>query len=196
MGKIFVLIGKSASGKDTAYARLISDDDLKLAPYVIYTTRPMREGETDGVEYHFSDEAALNEFKRQGRLVESRVYHTVYGDWYYFTVDDENIDLENKDYLYIGTLESFVQMCDHFGKEKVIPLYLEVDDGLRLERALGRERQRQNPGYAEMCRRFLGDADDFSEEKIIAAGIEKRFDNTDADTCYRQLASEIKSYRV
>lgn len=192
MGKIFVLIGKSASGKDTLYARLLADDTLALKPYLLYTTRPKREGETEGVEYHFSDEAALEEFRKQGKLIESRVYHTVYGDWYYFTVADESIDLEKSDYLYIGTLESFVKMRGYFGAETVIPLYIEVDDGLRLERALKRERARTTPGYAEMCRRFLTDEEDFKEENILAAGIRKRFDNTDGKSCLEQIAQAIR----
>ena len=192
MGKIFVLIGKSASGKDTAYMRLMEDASLHLHPYVIHTTRPMREGETDGVEYHFSNEQELENYRKEGKIIEERVYHTVYGDWYYFTVADENTDLQKHDYLYIGTLESYLQMRDYFGADTVVPLYLEVEDGLRLERALGRERQREHPGYEEMCRRFLGDAEDFSEDKIRAAGIERRFDNTDADSCLAALKEAIR----
>lgn len=195
MGKIFVLIGKSASGKDTVYAKLLADEKLNLKPYLLCTTRPMREGETEGVEYHFSNEEELAAYKADGRLIESRVYHTVYGDWYYFTVVNETLDLANNDYLYIGTLESYVQMKVYFGEEIVVPLYIEVEDGLRLERALGRERMRENPGYAEMCRRFLTDAEDFSEEKLSSCGINRRFDNEDADTCLLALKEEINTKR-
>lgn len=192
MGRIFVLMGKSASGKDTLYQKLLGDSRFDCLPYVIHTTRPMRDGEVDGREYHFSNEQELEGFRASGKLIESRVYHTVYGDWYYFTVDTDDIDLENNDYIYIGTLESFVKIRDYFGKDRVVPLYIDLDDGERLERALHRERKREKPAYAEMCRRFLSDAEDFSEEKVQAAGIEKRFNQNTSDECLEEILKEIK----
>ena len=65
----------------------------------------------------------------------------------------------------IGTLEAYLQIRDYFGKEKVVPIYIEVEDGERLSRALGREKLQKEPKYEEMCRRFLADAADFSEER-------------------------------
>ena len=192
MGKIYFLMGKSASGKDSIYSQLISNEELALRPYVGFTTRPIRSGETEGVEYHFSSEEEMRAFGREGKLIESRVYHTVYGDWYYFSVDTDELDLANADYLYIGTLESFVKIRDYYGADRVIPLYIEVEDGMRLERALKRERQQASPGYAEMCRRFLTDSEDFSEENLKKAGIEKRFANIDKDECIRSIVQEIK----
>ena len=191
MGRIFFLMGKSASGKDTIYNRLINDRELGLKPYVGYTTRPIRAGEQEGVEYHFSDIDHMAEFEKAGKLIEKRVYHTVYGDWYYFSVDTDEVDLASGDYLYIGTLESYVKMREYYGSGKVVPIYLEVEDGLRLERAIGRERAQKKPGYAEMCRRFLTDSEDFSEEKLAAAGIEMRFDNTDMEECLARIKREI-----
>lgn len=193
--RIYVLIGKSASGKDTLYGELLADNEISLKPYVIYTTRPMRDGESEGVEYHFTDEKNLERLEAAGCVIEKRVYHTVYGDWFYFTVDDEHIDLEYNDYLYIGTLESYEKMRDHYGSDVVVPLYIEVEDGIRLERALARERQRQTPGYAELCRRFLSDAEDFSEEKIAHAGIKERYDNMDGGECLKALKAKIQNLR-
>ncbi len=192
MGRIFVLMGKSASGKDTLYQKLLKDRGCNLVPYVIHTTRPMRDNEADGREYHFSGEREMEAYRKSGKLIESRVYHTVYGDWYYFTVDTENIDLDSHDYIYIGTLDSYVQMRNYFGTEKVVPLFIELDDGERLLRALVRERKREKPAYAEMCRRFISDAEDFSEEKIRACGIEKRFDNGNTEECLKEILKEIK----
>ena len=192
MGKIFFLMGKSASGKDSIYESLMAANDLGLKTYVGYTTRPIRAGECEGVEYHFSNEKELAEFERSGKLIEKRVYHTVYGDWYYFSVDSDEVDLENNNYLYIGTLESYVQMIKYYGDEKIVPIYVEVEDGLRLERAIGRERQQKNPGYAEMCRRFLTDSTDFSEENLKNAGITRRFQNIDKAECVREIKEYIR----
>ena len=78
MGRIFYLMGKSASGKDTLYKRLLKECP-GLRTVVLYTTRPMREGETDGVEYHFTTPEKLQEFQETGRMIELRTYQTVYG---------------------------------------------------------------------------------------------------------------------
>ena len=184
-------MGKSASGKDTIYSKLMEDPRLKLKPYVGYTTRPMRAGETDGVEYFFTTEEDLRKFEQSGKLIEKRVYHTVYGDWFYYSVDNENTDLTAQDYLYIGTLESYLPMRDYYGTDRLLPIYIEVEDGTRLERAIQRERKQKHPGYAEVCRRFLGDCEDFSEEKLLAAGIERRFNNENLEDCLEQIYRDI-----
>ena len=72
-------MGKSASGKDTIYDRLLHKEGLPLLPYVGYTTRPIRAGEQDGVEYYFTTKEDLDRYKEEGKLIESRVYHTVTG---------------------------------------------------------------------------------------------------------------------
>ena len=53
--KIFVIIGKSSTGKDTIYKKLLNDKRVKLQGITTYTTRPIRSGEKDGVEYYFKD---------------------------------------------------------------------------------------------------------------------------------------------
>src|SRR5699024_1514553 len=136
----------------------------------LYTTRPIREGERDGVEYFFVDDAALDCHEKQGKVVEQRAYNTVCGLWRYATVDDGQVDLDRADYLVIGTLESYEKMRGFYGEENLVPLYVEVEDGERLQRALAREREQREPKYAEMCRRFLADEKDFSEENLARLG--------------------------
>jgi guanylate kinase len=76
----------------------------------------------------------------------------------------------------------------------VIPVYIEVEDGERLSRALKREKKPGNHRYAEMCRRFLTDTDDFAEEKLKAAGIDKRFENTNLYACMSEIEDYILRY--
>ena len=192
MGNIYCLMGKSASGKDTIYNRLLAMEKLHLRRVVPYTTRPMRSGGTDGQTYFFCTEQQVEEFEAAGKIIELRAYHTVYGIWKYFTADDGQICLTESDYLMIGTLEAYEQIRDYFGTDKVCPVYVEVDDGLRLQRALDRERAQDQPKYAEMCRRFLADEEDFSEENLKRAGITKRFQNTDLDQVTQEIASYMK----
>ena len=65
MSKIFYFMGKSASGKDTIFKQ-IKERMPNLKTIVIYTTRPIREGEQEGVEYYFVDEKRLAELEAQG----------------------------------------------------------------------------------------------------------------------------------
>ena len=196
MGKLYYLMGKSASGKDKLYKLLMKHEAFDFSPVVLYTTRPKRTGEREGVQYHFIVEDIIEKLKKSGKLIELRRYDTVLGPWYYMTVDDENMDLENRDYLAIGTLESFVRIRKYYGADKVIPIYIEVEDGLRLERALTRERKQEHPHYEEMCRRFLADQKDFSEEKLAQAGIVQRFENNGTlEECLENISEYIRSER-
>lgn len=191
MGKIYYVMGKSCSGKDTIYRRL-AERNPGLRAVVPYTTRPIREGERDGVEYFFVDRKKLEEMQEAGRIIERRSYNTVLGVWDYFTADDGQIDLTAHSYLMIGTLVSYEAVRDYFGVEALVPIYVEVEDGMRLERAIGREREQAKPQYEEMCRRFLADAEDFSEVKLHRAGITKRFVNTDLEQCLKEIETFIR----
>lgn len=195
MGKLFFIMGKSSSGKDTIYQKLMADPLLELKPVVGYTTRPIRENEKNGREYYFVSREELERLSHEGKVIECRDYQTVHGIWSYFTVADDKIDLEHGNYLYIGTLESYEKIVAYYGQEKVVPIFIEIDDGLRLERALKRERQQKNPDYKEMCRRFLADCEDFSEEKIQAAGIKKRYCAQSSEESYLVIKKMIQSQK-
>lgn len=193
MGKIFCVMGKSATGKDTIYQKLLTESKLELKRIIPYTTRPIREGEVEGREYHFCTEEDVQRLDAEGRIVELRAYNTVYGIWKYFTVDDGNIQLEKENYLLIGTLEAYTKIRDYFGQDKVLPIYIEVEDGERLLRAISREKSQDVPKYEEMCRRFLADAKDFSEENLLAAGVEKRFVNVELTDTLSKIENYMKT---
>ena len=191
MGKIFYLIGPSASGKD----RLLGDLKARfpqLRTIVMYTTRPIRSGEVPDVAYHFITAEEFETEKAAGRVIESRTYHTVHGPWTYATLDDGAIDLAEHSYLMAGTLESYGQTLAYYGADHVVPLYIEVEPGLRLFRALARERGQAEPKYAEMCRRFLADEEDFSPEKQAAFHFPKKYVNDDFEHCLDELSETIK----
>ena len=145
MGKLFYVIGKSSSGKDTIFQSLLDNKELNLKPLVLYTTRPMRAGEKPGVQYHFTDEAGLSRLEAEGKVIELRAYQTIHGIWKYFTADTEATDLERCNYITVGVLESFRAVREYYGADRVVPLYIEVEDGERLQRALDRERAQEEP---------------------------------------------------
>ena len=192
MGYIFCLMGKSSSGKDTVYRRLLLNPQLGLQRLVTGTTRPIREGERDGEEYYFYTDEQFQQLQADGKIIECRSYDTVHGIWNYFTVAHETLDVAHQDYLTINTLEAYVQLRDYFGADHLVPLYLNVDDGLRLQRALDRERAQQQPRYKEMCRRFLADEADFSQENLKRAHIQPFFENVVLDETVTQVAAYIR----
>ncbi len=191
MGKIFCLMGKSSTGKDTIYNELFQKK-INVKKIIPYTTRPIREGEEQGREYIFCNEEKVQELENAKRIVELRAYNTVYGVWKYFTVDDGQINLTTDSYLLIGTLETYVKLKEYFGEDKVLPIYIEVEDGERLLRAIAREKKQNTPKYEEMCRRFLADAEDFAEDKLKAAHVEKRFENINIDKTIELVARYIQ----
>lgn len=220
MGKLFVIMGKTSSGKDTIYkkvldALLATEGENAPKTVVIYTTRPMRPGETNGVEYFFVTEEQLNAFREQGKVIEERCFHTVHGPWYYFTVNDGQIDLEHHSYLMINTLAGFEMICSYYKKEcgnstqthsltesktehnldeLVIPVYIEADPKERLLRYINREALQENPNYKEVCRRFLADETDFAEEKLTYLGIHKHYLNQNLEACCAEIEQDIRTY--
>ena len=192
MGKIYYMMGKSSSGKDTLYKEVLKALP-KLKTLVLYTTRPIREGEQEGIEYHFVTDEELERFEKAGKIIEERTYDTVYGAWKYATIEDGQINLAAYDYLVIGTLESYAGMKKCYGAENLVPIYIEVEDGERLSRALSRDRQQEQPKYEEMCRRFLADQKDFSEENLEEAGIVRRYYNDDKVQCLEKIIGEIQN---
>lgn len=192
MGKIFYLMGKSSSGKDTMY-RNLRERFPQLKPVILYTTRPMRDGEADGVDYYFVDDDKVLEFETNNMIIEKREYNTIHGIWKYMTVKDDNFDIAGSSYIMIGTLESYNRTKEYFGKDVMVPLYLTVDDGERLIRAVRREQMQNEPKYAELCRRFLADESDFCTANLEAAGIERSFNNDDMQVCLKELSEYITS---
>lgn len=190
---IFCIMGKSSCGKDTIFRRLTGDESLGLTKLVTYTTRPIRAGETEGIEYHFTDSAGEAALEAAGKIIEKRTYHTVAGPWDYFTADDGQVE-EGGNYIIIATIESFVKLRDFYSNCAVCPIYIYVEDGERLARALARERQQEKPRYAELCRRFLADSEDFSDEKLAAAGITEAdsYENIDLARTTAEIAKRIR----
>lgn len=191
MGKIFYVMGKSASGKDTVY-KMIQERFKEIKTVVLYTTRPKRDGERDGVEYYFTSIENMESLKESGKIIEARTYDTIYGPWIYFTVDDGQFDLDNNNYIMIGTLESYTGMMEYFGKDKIIPIYIYVDDSIRLQRALDREKSQKHPKYKELCRRYLADEEDFKEENMERCNILRRYENENLEKCMEEIFSDIK----
>ncbi|WP_033164156.1 guanylate kinase [Clostridium sp. KNHs205] len=191
MHKLFVVMGKSAAGKDTVFKE-ITRRDLNLKTVAGYTTRPIRDGEKNGEEYFFVTKEELGRLQESNKVIEHRAYDTMHGVWDYFTVDDGQIDFNERSSIMIGTLDTYRKIREYLGKDRVVPLYLEVEDGIRLERALAREKTQKKPKYTELCRRFLADEEDFKEENLLELGINKRYNNENSEICILNIEKDIR----
>ena len=76
MPEIAFIMGKSASGKDKIYRTLVENETLNLKTITLYTTRPMRAGETEGKEYFFVDDAFAQSMSDAGKIIELRSYNS------------------------------------------------------------------------------------------------------------------------
>lgn len=197
MNKIFYIMGKSSSGKDTIYKKIfeiIKENSLNIKPLIISTTRPIRQGEQNGIEYYFKTK---NEFEKdllKNDVLEYRVYNTVNGEWIYYT-SKNSIDLESSNYLGIGTLDSYKKLKEVY-KKQLIPIYINVSDDIRLMRSIKREQFQKNPNYEEICRRFLSDSKDFSEEKLKELNIEAKYcnDTSNIEKVIEEIMEDILKY--
>lgn len=186
--KIAIIMGKSSTGKDTIYKLLIKMTNLK--EIVPYTSRPPRSNEVEGKDYFFVTEEYFKENK--DKVIESRTYDTIYGPWTYGEMNDGQINDESEyDYLLVTTLEGYKGFLKHFDKGCVVPIYIEVDDGIRLQRALDRERSQENPKYTELCRRYLADTEDFSEDKLAELDIENRVENNEIEDTIAKILKKL-----
>ena len=192
MGKIVLFMGPSSSGKNIIKSRLIKDNKFALKEIIMSTTRPKRTGEIEGREYYFKTEKEMLELEKEGKIIERRTYDTAYGPWHYFTTSS-SIDLENYNYVGDNTLEGLDQFVKFYGIENIISILIKVDDGIRLQRALDREKREKDPKYQELCRRFLADSIDFSKKNISKIPITSIiYNNSSLDNTMQEVEKVLK----
>ena len=147
--KVVALFGKAGSGKDTILKEVVANGGFH--EIVSCTTRPMREGEQDGVDYHFITSEKFTDLVLDNRMLEA----TVFRDWCYGT----SLDELKYDQINIGVWnpEGLELLIEHPSID-VLPIYIVADDKIRLLRQLMRE---TNPDCAEIVRRYGTDEQDF-----------------------------------
>ena len=162
--KIFALLGYMGVGKDTILKQVLKDiDDVK--PIISTTTRPMRKGETEGVEYYFIDDVEF--FRRGTDFVEQRIYHTKIKEngvekdatWRYGI---ERMELEKDDYL-IVIVDSvgYKELKNYVGNNKIVPIFISAPQEELKARALAR-----GDLEAEVDRRLKDDYERFMDFRV------------------------------
>lgn len=150
---IFVLIGRSGSGK-SSIEKMVSELRPDFFRIISDTTRPKREGEIRGQDYHFVTEDFFINGIENGDYLE----YTNYNNWYY-GINKRYIDLKLGDYICVTNPYGYRQLKKQFGNE-VVGIVIHTDDKQRLLNYLNRE---EKPNCHECCRRFLADEKDFAE---------------------------------
>ena len=163
MLKIF--IGKSASGKDFLLKKLVAEGNFQNL--VTFTTRPMREGEVDGIDYHFVTEKEFKVLEKAGKFLETRKYNTLVNGkpdvWYY---GSPVIDIANNNYAIILDVQGTRDYIDYFSDERQLNLinitYVCASKAVRTARA----QRRGGFDASEWARRLIDDDNKFTLEAL------------------------------
>lgn len=150
--KILALFGKSGAGKDTIQKWIVSKYPLNTNSIVPYTTRPPREGEINGIDYHF----VTNKQFSEKEMLEYKMFR----EWKYGTATDSlcpkalNVGVFN--------IDGIKSLLSNYELD-VLPVLIVCEDKKRLMRTLDREK---HPDCEEICRRFLMDNIDFGPNNL------------------------------
>lgn len=158
MDKLFVILGKASSGKDTILKEVIKDL-YKTDIAISFTTRPIRDGEVEGREYNFISTNEFNELFEAGQIAEHTSYNVVGGDIWLYGLTRAELE-KNKFVAVITNPEGLEQLKKIYG-DKVVSILIDANGKDRVFRYLNREENVSNLKVAECCRRFLADEKDF-----------------------------------
>lgn len=160
MKKIIVLLGASATGKDTVAKHISEKYNIPMA--ISYTTRPMRSNETQGVEYYFISDDEMHEKFKNGEVIEHTSYYIQSEDVSY-TYANVVEEFEKGDYvLTILNPHGLHQFNKSQYKDNLVSIMLNCDDRVRLVRSLNRD---ENVNVNEVLDRFRRDELDFIERR-------------------------------
>lgn len=159
---VIILCGKSGCGKDATLNELCNNYDIER--YVTCTTRPMRNGEINHLDYHFlTKEYFLNDLKHDG-FIEHRKYDTSVDNkpetWYYGT--PKMLLKDNENYVIIVDLDGAKNLINYYGKNNCMVAYISSSDKVREDRA----KIRGSFNKTEWDRRAADDAIKFSSENL------------------------------
>lgn len=165
--KIFAIMGRAGSGKDTILHEAIKAFPTKFHEIISCTTRPPREGEQEGINYYF---LTIDEFTKKvlnGDMLEA----TVFNEWHYGTMESSL----SKEKINIGVFNpDGVRALLEDNNIDLTIFYVRASDKTRLIRQLIRE---ENPDVEEIIRRFSADKEDFDDLSNIPEYIPLKNEN-------------------
>ena len=109
--KIICLVSPMGAGKDTILKEVIKEYNIN--PLISYTDRPIRNGETNGVEYNFVTEEEIYRMMYNEEFIETRIYNTEFGDWVYGLAKN-SIDLYSENnYIVILDFKGLISLKEY-----------------------------------------------------------------------------------
>ena len=175
---MIIIIGKTASGKDTIVKELYLNHSFKKI--VTYTTRPMRENEIDGITYHYISDEEFKQKIDEDFFAEYKSYQSEFGEWFYGTSEDSIINSDSKSII-ILTPQGYKDILSKYPNLNYKSIYLYASNRTIRERLIQR-----GDDEAEARRRVKHDKKDFR-------GIEKIVDNVICNNKDRSFEKVIKN---
>lgn len=180
--KVLAIIGKSGTGKSSIFKRLKAFSNKNINYIISSTTRPLRQGEVDGVDYHFIEHDDFVDLMEQGKIVEMSVFR----DWCYGTCidafDPNKINIGCFDPMRVDILADQSEFIDL----KII--LVTAPDKERLMRQLSRE---EEPDVQEIIRRYQTDEEDF---KYLENYIEIKNSNGKIEEACAEILSIVETW--
>ena len=149
--KIVALMGEAGSGKDTILHRIMEKYPSYFNEIISCTTRPPRQGEKEGVNYHF---LSVEDFIRKilnGDMLEA----TEFNGWHYGT-DSQSLTIDK---INIGVFNPEGVRC--LQEDENIELYVFYVRAAGKQRLLRQLNREENPDVDEIVRRYKTDTQDF-----------------------------------
>lgn len=139
--KLILLIGCMASGKDTILKEMINEGYAE--PIISHTSRPMRKGEKDGIEYHFVSAEEMLKMKENNEFIEFKSYKAANNEKWYYGVNKNSLEKGlSKNYILIVDITGMRQIKEYFKDDKdmeITTIFLDVDKETRRKRAIMRD---------------------------------------------------------
>lgn len=183
-GRLIVLSGPSGAGKSTVLRRLLEQSSLPLVLSVSATTRPPRQGEVDGTDYHFLTAEEFAERRRRGDFIEC---FQVFGNGHWYGTLDEEVtsSLEQGKWVILEIdVQGARSVLDRY--PEAITIFVRPGSLEELERRLrGRETETEGAiqRRLERARHELALADRYQHQVI----------NDDVDRAVQQICNILNS---
>lgn len=180
MYKIIALIGEAGAGKDTLMQYILKKYPQYFSEIISNTTRPMREGEVEGVNYYYLTPSEFRSKILNNEMLEA----TSFNDWFYGT----SYDSLHEDRLNIGVFNpDGVRALVHNPNVEVSVFKVSCLAKTRLLRQLTREK---NPNVDEIIRRYTTDKKDFKNLDFYYVEVENN-DEEDLGLSAHAILTEL-----
>lgn len=175
-----VLMGRAASGKDAILNILVKDYGFK--PIISYTTRPMRDGEIDGITYHYISNDEFKEKIEKGFFFEWKSYEVDGAMWYYGRSKEDMNTVDDKNILILTP--NGVRDMEKLGVDMTV-IYLYSTQSTIIKRL-----KKRNDSNDNMEERIKRDYKDFKDAEFLA----NKIVYNNYDTPIREVVNKVIMY--